>query len=59
MNSLKTFLLIGLYSVFCLTINACTAEVGSEQWCTDMKKKSKADWSANTVSEFTKHCIFK
>ncbi|WP_428774659.1 DUF3012 domain-containing protein [Vibrio sp.] len=36
---------------------ACT-EVGSEEWCQDMKDKPKGDWTANEASDFTKHCIF-
>ncbi len=39
-------------------ISACAPEVGSEKWCTQMKEKSKGDWTANEMADFTKHCIF-
>ncbi|ATI02027.1 MAG: hypothetical protein ACJA2Y_000668 [Cycloclasticus pugetii] len=42
-----------------LTLTACTPEVGSDAWCTDMKEKSKADWTANQTSDFAKNCVFK
>jgi hypothetical protein len=48
-----------LASAFALTLSACAPEVGSDQWCTDMKAKSKADWSANQTTDFAKNCIFK
>lgn len=36
---------------------ACT-QVGSEEWCQDMKEKAKGDWTVNEASDFAKHCIF-
>ena len=33
------------------------AEVGSEEWCADMKEKPKGDWSANEAADFAKHCV--
>ena len=44
---------------FCLLLSACSPEVGSEGWCKDMKEKSKGDWTANEMKNFTKHCLFK
>ncbi|WP_162047806.1 DUF3012 domain-containing protein [Vibrio taketomensis] len=43
--------------VFSLFLIGCT-EVGSEEWCQDMKEKPKGDWTANEAADFTKHCIF-
>ncbi len=40
-------------------IAACAPEVGSDEWCADMKKKSKGDWSANEAKDYAKHCILK
>ncbi|GMQ97003.1 MAG: DUF3012 domain-containing protein [Gammaproteobacteria bacterium] len=37
----------------------CAAEVGSEQWCSELKEKSKGDWTANELADFTKNCLFK
>lgn len=38
-------------------ISACSPEVGSKEWCEDLKKKPKGDWSANELGDFTKHCV--
>jgi len=46
-------------SFFILFVAACSPEVGSDKWCTSMKEKSKADWSAREAKEFAEHCIFK
>ncbi|MCP4342188.1 MAG: DUF3012 domain-containing protein [Desulfobulbaceae bacterium] len=42
-----------------VVLSACTPEIGSEKWCTDMKEKPKADWSATEATDFAKHCILK
>ena len=42
--------------VFFLT--ACAPQIGSEEWCSDMKEKPKGDWTATETKDFTKHCIF-
>ena len=39
------------------TVSACAPEVGSEEWCADMKEKPKGDWSANEAADFAKHCV--
>ena len=52
---MKVKLLIAL-SVFFLA--ACAPEVGSEEWCQQMKEKPKADWTANDAADFAKHCVF-
>ena len=36
---------------------ACSPEVGSEEWCADLKEKPKGDWTANEATDFAKHCI--
>lgn len=41
-----------------ILLSACSAEVGSEEWCSDMKEKDKADWTSREAKDFTKHCIF-
>lgn len=38
---------------------ACTAEVGSDEWCDTIKEKPKGDLTANEAKEFAKQCIFK
>ena len=38
-------------------LSACSPEVGSKEWCEDLKAKPKGDWTANEAADFTKHCI--
>lgn len=38
-------------------LSACSPEVGSKEWCEDMKEKPKGDWSANEATDFAKHCV--
>ncbi|AEX24731.1 MULTISPECIES: DUF3012 domain-containing protein [Vibrio] len=41
-----------------LAIQGCSPEVGSKEWCAEMKEKPKGDWTATEAGDFTKHCIF-
>ena len=52
MKKIITLLLVTLF------LTACSPEIGSEDWCADMKEKDKGDWTANEAKDFTKHCIF-
>ncbi len=45
-------LLLVLFALAC-------SPVGSDSWCEDMKEKSKGDWSANELADFSRHCVFK
>ncbi|PCJ32561.1 MAG: DUF3012 domain-containing protein [Gammaproteobacteria bacterium] len=49
--------LLALASV--LSLSACSPEIGSEQWCADMKQQPSGDWSANQVADYAKHCLLK
>ncbi len=40
-----------------LTLAACSPEVGSEEWCDDMKEKPTGDWTANEAADFAKQCV--
>ena len=59
MNIVQKYIIIGLSSAFILTLSACAPEVGSDQWCSDLKEKNNADLTANEAKDFAKHCIFK
>ena len=37
---------------------ACSPDVGSKEWCDNMKEKDKAQWTAQEGIDFTAHCIF-
>ena len=58
MNLIKSGSVLIALSVVVLSIG-CTPEVGSDEWCKDMKEKPKKDWTASEAADFTKHCIFK
>ncbi len=40
------------------TLMACSPEVGSKEWCEDMKQKDKGQWTANEATAFAKNCVF-
>ena len=46
-------------SLMLLTLTACTAEIGSDKWCEQIKAKATGDISVNEASNYAKHCIFK
>jgi len=48
--------LSGIFVVAALT--ACSPEVGSKEWCEDLKAKPKGDWSSNEAADFAKSCVF-
>ncbi len=54
-KSTAVALIVGLGSVSLLA--ACSPEVGSKEWCEDMKKKDKGGWTADEAKEFAKNCI--
>lgn len=39
-------------------LQACSPEVGSKEWCVDLKEKPKGEWTANEAKDFAKHCLF-
>lgn len=44
--------------VVLMLICGCAPEVGTKEWCEDIDKKSKGDWSANDAKAYAEHCIF-
>lgn len=40
-------------------LTACSAEVGSEEWCSDLKDKAKDEWTTGEAKDYVKHCLFK
>ena len=58
MNLLK---MSSFVAAICLLsiIAGCSPEVGSKEWCEDMKEKPKGDWTASEATDYAKHCVFK
>ncbi|MBC8269464.1 MAG: DUF3012 domain-containing protein [Rhodospirillaceae bacterium] len=46
----------GMLAITAMT--ACSPEVGSKEWCDDLKEKPKGDWSSNEAADFAKNCVF-
>jgi hypothetical protein len=59
MKIAKKYIYMILSGISLLLLSACAAEIGSDEWCADLKEKPKADWTANEAADFTKHCILK
>lgn len=50
-------IIISIFSL--ILISACAPEVGSEDWCAQLKEKPKGDWTATEAKDYAKHCLFK
>lgn len=55
LKKLTMFLAVALAAV---ALQGCSPEVGSKEWCADLKEKPKGEWTANEAKDFAKHCIF-
>lgn len=55
---LKSLCLVALLSFTAIGLSACSPEVGSKEWCEDMKQKDKGDWTVKEASSFAKSCVF-
>ncbi len=44
--------------IFSAALIACSPEVGSKDWCEDMKQKDKGKWTTDEAGAFAKHCVF-
>lgn len=53
-RAIPALLLIAAVGAF---LSACSPEVGSKEWCESLRKKPKAEWTAEEVKGFTLYCI--
>lgn len=53
------FAALAVVSLMAFATTACSPEVGSKEWCEDMKKKDKGKWTAEDTKNFGKHCLLK
>jgi hypothetical protein len=58
MNLIKGACLV-LVASLVVMLAGCSPEVGSDEWCQQMKEKPKGDWTASETADYAKHCIFK
>ncbi|OGS91470.1 MAG: hypothetical protein A2Z95_09275 [Gallionellales bacterium GWA2_60_18] len=59
MNTTTRFVMLSLAALLALSLGGCAPEVGSDEWCADLKEKPKGDWSFNETTDYAKHCIIK
>ena len=48
-----------LLPIFMVNLTACSPEVGSDEWCAEMKKTPTGDWSTNQATDYAKNCLLK
>lgn len=59
MRIIRRYISMVLVGLSLLFLSACAPEIGSEEWCEQMKAKPKGDWTTNQAVDFAKHCILK
>jgi len=59
MNTTTRFIIFVQAASLALLLAGCAPEVGSDQWCANLKEKPKGDWSLNEATDYAKHCIVK
>ena len=58
MTPLRTlYLAMTLALVTSFGLAACSPDVGSKEWCDELKKKPKGDWTAKEAKDFAKNCV--
>ena len=57
MHTASGYLAMIIGSMLVLCVAGCSPEVGSEQWCADIKEKPSGDWTANEAADYAKHCV--
>ncbi len=50
----RAFAFLGAFAL----IAACSPEVGSPEWCADVKEKPKDQWTGEEAKAFAEHCLF-
>ncbi|MBT3557451.1 MAG: DUF3012 domain-containing protein [Rhodospirillales bacterium] len=54
---MKKLMVCIVAALFAGSLAACSPEVGSDEWCGDLKEKPKGEWTANEAGDFAKHCV--
>jgi hypothetical protein len=52
-----SYLTFALTLVTSIGLVACAPEIGSKEWCEDLKQKPKSDWTAYEAKKFAKSCV--
>lgn len=56
---MRIIMLRGLLLLLVASVLACSAQVGSQKWCDNVKNKPEGDWTLNEAKAYAKHCLFK
>lgn len=56
MKQLKALFAISVITLF---LTSCGTEVGSDEWCADLKEKPKGEWTMDETGDYAKHCLLK
>ena len=57
MSNIRNTAMVATIAMLTL-LAGCAPEVGSKEWCADMKQKPKGDWTASEATDYAKHCLF-
>jgi len=57
MHHILRAITMSLFSIFVLA--ACAPEVGSDDWCAELKKSPNGDWTVDEVTNYAKFCLLK
>ncbi len=57
MHHIMKVVVISFFSL--ATLVACAPEVGSDEWCAELKKNPQGDWTVDDVTNYAKHCLSK
>jgi hypothetical protein len=57
MRAKLSYLTFALTLVTSIGLVACAPEIGSKEWCEDLKQKPKSDWTAYEAKKFAKSCV--
>jgi len=52
---MRSIILTGLI----LLVTACSAEPGSEKWCSQKKEQPKSEWTGSDAVTFARHCLLQ
>ena len=58
LTALRKTILSGLALAFAGELAACAPEEGSPEWCENMKRKHKQEWTVREAEAYTKNCPF-
>lgn len=56
---MRPIFLTASISLLAMLLIACAPEVGSDDWCAELKANPKGDWTIDEVTNYAKFCLLK